>query len=98
MHCEIDHLAIPQVNSKHNAGVSICGYARSAGVKLLSLLLLRLLDNLSTRFMVCRYLSKYRPFAPGLLSQTWEPRFFTLNGTALQVGISHASALPECIW
>jgi hypothetical protein len=43
------------VNSKHNAGVSICGY-----------------------------LAKYRPFASGLLSQTWEPRFFTLNGTALQ--------------
>ena len=34
-----------QVNSKHNQGVSICGY-----------------------------LAKYRPFAHGLMSQTWEVR------------------------
>ena len=38
-----------------------------------------------------RYLAKYRPFASGLLSQTWEPRFFTLNGTALQARGSAAS-------
>ena len=32
----------------------------------------------------CGYLYKYRPFATGLFSNTWELRFFTLNGTALQ--------------
>ncbi len=32
----------------------------------------------------CGYLFKYRPFSSGLFSNTWEPRFFTLNGSALQ--------------
>ena len=32
----------------------------------------------------CGYLYKYRPFTTGLFSNTWELRFFTLNGSALQ--------------
>lgn len=32
----------------------------------------------------CGYLYKYRPFATGLFSNTWELRFLTLNGSALQ--------------
>jgi hypothetical protein len=32
----------------------------------------------------CGYLYKYRPFATGLFTNTWELRFFTLNGSALQ--------------
>ena len=32
----------------------------------------------------CGYLYKYRAFATGVFSNTWELRFFTLNGSALQ--------------
>ena len=40
----------------------------------------------------CGYLYKYRPFATGLFSNTWELRFFTLNGSALQYHKSEKDA------
>lgn len=84
-----------QVNSKHSAGVSICGcaYVCSSGPIVFRSGISAIDIDTIVDHWLCRYLAKYRPFAPGLLSQTWEPRFFTLNGSALQVGQDIISVL-----